>query len=426
MDSAMFPFSVASMQYLHIWYNTNMKILQAYKFELMPNGEQRRNMSRFAGTCRFVYNRTLALQQESQKAGNGYIRYEEMAKCLPLWKRDTDTAWLKEPPSQALQQTLMDLNKGFQKFFKKQAGYPKFKKKGQRDSFRFPDAKQIKLEENNMRIFLPKLGWMRYRKSRGIEGSIRNATVSLRGGKWYVSVQTQREVNEPIHPSQSVLGIDLGITLLAALSTEKPILPINSLRQMEKKLAHLQQQLAKKKKGSHNAQKIKCKIQKCHVRIANVRNDYLHKTTTTLCKNHAVLVVENLQVKKMSQSAKGTIENPGRNVKAKSKLNKSILDQGWGEFVRQITYKQQWMGGYVVKVAPQYTSQRCSCCGHIAKENRISQVRFACVKCGHTENADINAAKNIEAAGRAVLACGEMAKAVSMKQEPSEAIQALA
>jgi len=403
-----------------------MERLQAYKFELMPNGEQRRNMRRFAGGCRFVYNRALALQQESQKAEGGYIRYEEMAKCLPLWKRDTDTAWLKEPPSQALQQTLMDLNRGFQKFFKKQAGYPKFKKKGQHDSFRFPDAKQIKLEENNMRIFLPKLGWMRYRKSRGIEGSIRNATVSLRGGKWYVSIQTQREVDEPVHPSQAITGIDVGISKFATLSTGEAIIPIHSLRQMEKKLARLQRQLAKKKKGSRNARKIKHRIQKCHIRIANVRNDYLHKTTTMLCKNHAVLVVEDLQVKKMSESAKGTIENPGRNVKAKTKLNKSILDQGWGEFVRQVTYKEQWMGGHIIKIAPQYTSQRCSCCGHTAKENRTTQARFCCIECGHTENADINAAKNVEAAGRAVLACGEMAKAVSMKQDPSEAIQALA
>ena len=402
-----------------------MKILQAYKFELMPNGEQRKNMRCFAGGCRFVYNRALALQQESQKAEGGYIRYEEMAKSLPLWKRDTNTAWLKEAPSQALQQTLMDLNKGFQKFFKKKAGDPKFKKKGQHDSFRFPDAKQIKLEENNQRVFLPKLGRIRYRKSRDIEGSIRNATVSLRGGKCYVSVQTQREVDEPTHPSQSIRGIDLGITLLAALSDGEDILPINSFRKMEKKLAHLQRQLAKKEKGSHNARKIKLKIQKCHIKIANVRNNYLHNKTTELCKNHAVFVVENLQVKKMSQSAKGTIENPGKNVKKKSTLNKYILDQGWGEFVRQITYKQRWMGGYVVKVAPYYTSQRCSCCTYTAKENRPTQDRFTCVKCGHTENAHTNAAKNIEAAGLAVLARGEMAKAVSMKQEPSEAIQAL-
>ena len=403
-----------------------MERLQAYKFELMPNGEQHKNMRRFAGGCRFVYNRALALQQESQKAEGGYIRYEEMAKCLPLWKRDTDTAWLKESPSQALQQTLMDLNKGFQKFFKKQAGYPKFKKKGQHDSFRFPDPKQLKLEENNKRVFLPKLGWKRYRKSRRIEGSIRNATVSLRGGKWYISIQTQREVEEPMHPTQAIVGIDVGISKLATLSTGEAIIPIHSLRRMEKKFARLQRQLAKKKKGSRNAQKIKHKIQNCHMRIANVRNDHLHKTTTTLCKNHAVLVVEDLQVKKMSQSAKGTIENPGRNVKAKAKLNKSILDQSWGEFVRQLTYKQQWMGGRVIKIAPQYTSLRCSNCGHTAKENRTTQARFACVKCGHTENADINAAKNIEAAGRAVLACGETAMAVSMKQKPSEAIQALA
>jgi len=400
--------------------------LQAYKFELMPNGEQRRNMHRFAGACRYVYNRALALQLESQKAGTGYIRYEEMAKCLPLWKRDTDTAWLKEPPSQALQQTLMDLNKGFQKLFKKQAGYPKFKKKGKSDSFRFPDPNQLKLEENNKRVFLPKLGWIRYRMSRGIEGAIRNATVSLRGGKWYVSIQTQREVDEPVHTSQTLVGIDVGISRFATLSTGEVIAPIHSLRQMEQKLAKLQRKLAKKKKGSRNARKIKQRIQKCHIRIANVRNDHLHKTTTMLCKNHAVLVVEDLQVKKMSESAKGTIENPGRNVKAKTKLNKSILDQGWSEFVRQVTYKEQWMGGRVIKIAPPYTSQRCSCCGHTAKENRATQARFCCKECGHTENADVNAAKNIEAAGRAVLACREMAKVVSMKQDPSEAIQALA
>lgn len=403
-----------------------MKILQAYKFELMPNGEQRRQMSRFAGSCRYVYNRALAVQQESHKAEAGYVRYADMAKSLPLWKRDPDTVWLKESPSQALQQTLMDLDKGFQKFFKKQSGYPKFKKKGQHDSFRFPDAKQIKLEEDNQRVFLPKLGWIRYRKSRSIEGSIRNATVSLRGEKWYISIQTQRDVGEPVHSSQSIVGIDVGISKFATLSTGDVIVPIHSLRQREEKLARLQRQLAKKKKGSKNAKKIKRKIQKCHMKIANIRNDHLHKTTTMLCKNHAVIVVEDLQVKKMSRSAKGTTECPGTNVKTKSELNKSILDQGWGEFVRQLTYKQKWKGGHVISIAPHYTSQRCHCCGHTAKENRTSQARFCCVKCGYRENADVNAAKNIEAAGRAVLACGEMAIAVSVNQEPSKAIQAFA
>lgn len=403
-----------------------MKRLQAYKFELMPNGEQRRQMSRFAGTCRYVYNRALAVQQESHKAEAGYVRYADMAKSLPLWKRNPDTVWLKESPSQALQQTLMDLDKGFQKFFKKQSGYPKFKKKGQHDSFRFPDAKKIKLEEDNQRVFLSKLGWIRYRKSRSIEGSIRNATVSLRGGKWYISIQTQRDVEEPVHPSQAIVGIDVGISKFATLSTGDVIVSIHSLRQREEKLARLQRQLAKKKKGSKNARKIKQKILKCHMKIANIRNDHLQKTTTMLCKNHAVIVVENLQVKKMSRSQKGTVENPGENVRFKANLNKSILDQGWGEFVRQLTYKQQWMGGLVISIAPQYTSQRCSCCGHTAKENRSSQASFCCIVCRHRENADINAAKNIEAAGRAVLACGEMAIAVSTKQEPSEAIQTLA
>jgi putative transposase len=167
--------------------------------------------------------------------------------------------------------------------------------------------------------------------------------------------------------------------------------------------------LSRKNRFSRNWQKQKRRIARLHWRIANVRKDALHKTTTAISKNHAMVVIEDLAVGSMSRSARGTAEEPGRNVRAKAGLNKSILDQGWGEFRRQLEYKQAWRGGDVIAVDPRHTSQTCSECGHVSSENRPSQARFACVACGHEANADLNAACNILAAGHAVIACGEKA-----------------
>ena len=180
--------------------------------------------------------------------------------------------------------------------------------------------------------------------------------------------------------------------------------------------------MARKQKFSKNWGKAKAKVQKLHSMIANVRRDFLHKTSTAISKNHALVCIEDLKVSKMSRSAKGSKEQPGRNVKAKSGLNRSILDQGWSEFRRQLEYKEGWLGGLVVAVPPQYTSQRCSCCGHVEAANRTSQEHFTCVACGFDANADFNAARNILAAGHAVIACGEPAQSGrSVKQEPTEA-----
>ncbi len=156
----------------------------------------------------------------------------------------------------------------------------------------------------------------------------------------------------------------------------------------------------------------------------NIRRDYLHKTSHEISQSHAIVVIEDLQVRNMSKSAAGTVETPGRHVRAKSGLNKSILDQGWFEFRRQLEYKQQWRGGCVIAVPPQNTSRTCPACGHVAKENRKTRAQFECVACGYSENADLNAARNILAAGHAVSACGEPVQSGrSMKQEPAEASQ---
>ncbi|EFH2634642.1 TPA: transposase [Escherichia coli] len=381
-----------------------MKRLQAFKFQLRPGGQQECEMRRFAGACRFVFNRALARQNENHEVGNKYIPYGKMASWLVEWKNATETQWLKDSPSQPLQQSLKDLERAYKNFFQNRAAFPRFKKRGQNDAFRYPQG--VKLDQENSRIFLPKLGWMRYRNSRQVTGVVKNVTVSQSSGKWYISIQTESEVSTPVHPSASMVGLDAGVAKLATLSDGTVFEPVNSLQKNQKKLARLQRQLSRKVKFSNNWQKQKCKIQRLHSRIANIRRDYLHKVTTTVSKNHAMIVIEDLKVSNMSKSAAGTVSQPGRNARAKSGLNRSILDQGWNEMRRQLEYKQLWRGGQVFAVPPAYTSQRCACCGHTAKENRLSQSKFRCQVCGYTANADVNGARNILAAGHAVLACG--------------------
>ncbi|EOC9367865.1 RNA-guided endonuclease InsQ/TnpB family protein [Enterobacter asburiae] len=402
-----------------------MQRLQAFKYELMPDGQQERKICRFAGSCRFVYNKALALQKERHEQGEKKLGYAGLCKMLTDWRNSAETAWLADAPVHPLQQTLKDLERAYSNFFDKRANFPRFRKKGLSDSFRYPDPKQIKLDQGNGRIFLPKLGWIRYRNSRQVTGEVKNVTVSQSCGKWYVSIQTECEVSAPVHPSTSMAGLDAGVAKLATLSDGTVFKPVNSFQKNQKKLALLQRQLSRKVKFSNNWQKQKRKIQRLHSRIANIRRDYLHKVTTTISKNHAMIVIEDLKVSNISKSAAGTVSQPGRNVRAKSGLNRSILDQGWYEMRRQLEYKQLWRGGQVLAVPPAYTSQRCACCGHTAKENRQSQSTFRCQACGYTANADVNGARNILAAGHAVLACGGMVQSGRpLKQEPTEVIQA--
>lgn len=393
-----------------------MEILQACKFQLRPKAGQENLMRRFAGCCRFVWNRALALEKDAYETNGKRLGYCELAGKLKDWKKEY--AFLSEAHSQILQQVLKDLDRAYRNFFAKRADFPRFKKKGGRDAFRYPQG--FKLDEKNDRIFLPKIGWVRYRNSRRIEGTPKNVTVSLSAGKWYVSIQTEREVPEPAHPSQSAVGIDLGVARFATFSDGSFVSSPHSFRRHEKKLAKLQRRLSRRTKFSANWRKLKAKIQRLHRKTANIRNDFLHKLTTTISKNHALVVLEDLNVQNMSRSASGTLETPGKNVRAKAGLNKSILDQGWYEFRRQLEYKLRWLGGQLRVVPPQYTSQTCSRCGCIDKQNRTTQARFHCLACGFESNADHNAALNILAAGLAVTACGAgKAQAPALKQEPA-------
>ena len=401
----------------------SMQRLQAFKYELMPNGETQRQLRRFAGSCRFVYNKALALQKDNHEAGEKHFSYVKMAAWLPLWKREEGQEWLKDSPSQALQHALKDLDKAYQNFFAKRAGFPRFKRKGSGDSFRYPDPKQIKLDQGNSRIFLPKLGWIRYRNSREVLGEVRNVTVSSKGGKWLVSIQTRREVELPATPATTTIGIDLGIARFATFSDGAYLAPLNSFKRKEAKLAKYQRRMAHKQKFSNNWKKAKAKVQKTHTQIANARRDFLHKATTMISQNHAVVFVEDLQVRNMSKSAAGTADNHGKNVAQKSGLNKAILDQGWGEFRRQLDYKTAWNGGILFAVPPHHTSQTCPCCGNVSKDNRQTQARFACIECGYENHADVVGAINVLERGHRLLACGDGAFSASMKQEPTEGVK---
>ena len=387
-----------------------MKRMQAYKFQLRPKANQTNLMLGFAGCCRFVWNKALALEKETYQAEGKRLGYYTLAEKLKDWKKEEETAFLSEAHSQILQQTLKDLDRAYKNFFSKRADFPRFKRKGAHNAFRYPQG--FKLDERNSRIYLPKIGWVRYRKSRMIEGTPKQITVSLSAGEWCVSIQTERETPEPVHPSKSSIGIDMGVVRFATLSDGSTIEPLNSFRKYEKKLAKLQRKQARCKKFSSNWQKIKSRIQRLHLHIANARKDFLHKASTMISKNHAVVVLEDLKVQNMSSSKAGG--------KRKSGLNKSILDQGWFEFRRQLTYKLAWLGGSLVAIPPQYTSQTCSRCGCVDKQNRQTQAKFKCTACGFEINADHNAALNILAAGLAVTACGAgKAHAPALNQEPA-------
>ena len=402
-----------------------MERLQAYRYQLIPSGEQQRQMRCFAGSCRFVFNKALALQKERHEQGEKKLGYAGLCKKLTDWRNGTETLWLKAAPTHPLQQALKDLERAYANFFAKRADFPRFKKKGGGDSFRYPDGKQIKLDQTNSRIFLPKLGWMRYRNSREVLGTLKNATVRVQNGKWFVSIQTEREVEAATATATGdAIGIDMGIVRFATFSDGKVVEPLNCFRRHEAALRKAQQAMSRKTKFSSNWKKAKALVQRIHARVANARNDFLHKLSTEISKNHAIICVEELQVGNMSRSAAGTNETPGTNVRAKSGLNKSILDQGWFEFRRQLDYKLAWNGGRLMAVPPQNTSRTCPACSYISTENRRTQAEFRCVECGFEENADVVGALNILRAGLARLACqaNEIAR---RQQEPTEALLVL-
>lgn len=387
---------------------------QGYRFRLKPCQADAALLRRFLGCSRFVWNEVLALNELRYERGEKRLGFTAMCEYLVYLKGEHP--FLREVHSQPLQQTLKDLATAYQRAFdpKLAARFPRFKKRARPQGIRFPQGFKI----DGSGIFLPKIGWIGFRKSRELEGTPKNVTVSCEGDHWYVTIQTEREVAQPVHASHSAVGIDLGVARFAALSDGTFVEGANAFKKYEKRLAFCQRRMARKRKFSANWRKAKAKVSRLQRRIANLRNNMLHQASTTISKNHAVVVMEDLGILNMTASAKGTVEQPGSNVRAKSGLNRRILDQGWGEFRRQLGYKLEWSGGVLLLVDPCNTSRTCAQCGHVSRENRQTQAAFRCVSCNHAANADTNAAINIlRRAGSARIACGDSPLGESTKQE---------
>jgi putative transposase len=361
-----------------------------------------------------VWNELLAQNELRYERGEKRLSYKAMCEYLVYLK--SEHPFLGEAHSQPLQQTLRDLDTAYRRALDLSlpARFPHFKKRHRPQGIRFPQGFAI----DGAGVYLPKVGWIGFRKSRAIEGVPKNVTVSFDGQDWYVTIQTEREIVEPVHASASAVGIDLGVVRFAALSDGTFVSGANAFKNQQKRLAFLQRRMSRKRKFSANWRKAKGKVSRLQRTIANIRNDMLHKASTTISKNHAVVALEDLRIPNMTASAGGTVGAPGHNVQAKRGLNRRILDQGWGEFRRQLDYKLAWSGGTLLLVDPRDTSRTCGQCGHVSRENRQTQATFRCLGCGYAANADTNAAINIlRRAGQARIACGDSPWGASAKRE---------
>jgi len=385
-----------------------MKVLKAYRYRVYPTPEQEALFRQTVGCCRFVYN--LCLEQrrlEGNRSDPRRLTAYDQIKELPALK--AEAPFLRAVPNHPLQQAVIDLDRAFKNFFEGRAAYPQFRKRGDRDSFRYPDPKQFKIEAS--RIFLPKAGWVEGVRHRPLEGVPKTATVSREADWWYVSVQCAVEIAEPRPNPGPAVGIDLGVATPLALSTGEAVMLPRTTERERRKLAALQQRVARRGKGSRNRQKARLAVARFQAKLTRRRKDAAHKATTRIAKNHGIIVVEDLTVRNMTASAAGTVEEPGRNVRAKAGLNRSMLDVAPYQIRQMLEYKATWYGSRVIAVNPAYTSQKCSKCGHVHTDNRVSQSVFLCRACTHAENADVNAAKNILRLGLATgghpgMACG--------------------
>lgn len=384
-----------------------MSSITAHRYQLRCKPSQERQLLRWAGQLRWVWNQALAEQQDRHARGEKYASYVDMARWLTAWRAAPATAWLSSGPVHPQQQVLRRLDDAYRRFFAKAGGHPRFKARGLEPGLRFPDAKQFSLDAANGRIRLPKLGWVRLRLSRPPGASeslvLRNVTLTCEGAgasrRWYASLQFQGPEVLASPDLAPTLGIDLGVAAFAATSQGDLVAPLGALKRQAQRLRRYQRSVSRKKKGSCNRKKAVQRLAALHARIARQRADWLHQLSTALVAQHPVIAIEDLRVAAMSASARGTADRPGRRVGQKAGLNRAMLDAAWAEFRRQLQYKTAACAGAVVAVNPAYSSRTCRCCGHESVHNRQTQAIFCCVACGHTEHADVHAARVILARG---------------------------
>jgi len=370
-----------------------MLVRQGFQYALRLKAHKQALLRRWVGCRRFVFNEALAHQRAELAAGRKRPGYTALCARLPALK--AQHPWLAEPPAQALQQALKDLCAGWDRKYTSRFGAPRLKKRGEGDTLRLPQ--DCKYDAAIGVVHLPKLGAVRLRHSRQALGELKNVTLRMERGRWVASLQTEREFEVLAPVTTAAVGLDFGAatTIMPSSDALAPIELPASIGRHERRMKRLQQAVSRKKRGSANRKKAVARLGAIHARIASMRRDFLHQRTTELVRGHALIAIEDLAVKSMTASASGTVEAPGKNVRAKAGLNRTILRNGWSMARGMLEYKAAWSGVMLVAVPPAYTSQACSACGFTDAGNRPSQARFVCLACGHAEHADRNAAKNI-------------------------------
>ena len=368
-----------------------MFVRQGFKYALRLRKRAEAALLRWAGCRRFVYNEALAHQRALVATGLQRPSYGALCARLPALK--SQYPWLAEPPAQALQQALKDLCEAWHRYEVMRFGAPRFAKRSDGSRLRLPQ--DCRYDAQAGVVAVPKLGEIRLRHSRTAEGTLKNVTLRQEGRRWFASLQTERVIADPLPVSLAAVGLDFGVASSIMPSAGEPIRLPQRIGRYERRVRRAQQSVSRKKKGGSNRRKAVARLVECYRRIAAIRQDVLHKATTKFVDAHGLIAIEDLAVRRMTASAAGSIATPGKGVRQKAGLNRAILRNGWSMARRMLEYKCNWRGSMVVAVSPAYTSQTCNVCEYVAAANRRTQALFSCIMCGHTENADRNAAKNI-------------------------------
>lgn len=373
-------------------------MFRGFRFKLCPTPSHEREMVQFNGACRLAYNlaweqRRDFWRQYKRKIGR-HISFPSQSKELTDLRREYD--WLAAVPRSCLERTLREVDRAFANFFAGRSGYPKPRRKGDGESVKF-DGAYIGVRKLNAKwgeVRLPKIGWVKFRRTRDVRGSLMSVAVTKDDLGWNVVLLCRIEENVAQRLPLAV-GIDRGVANTLALSTGEMLSLPNSLEGLDRRKRRAQRALARKRKGSNRRKKALQRVATLSARGARIRRDWHHKTALAVAKRFGCVCMEDLKVGSMTASAAGTLTAPGRSVRQKAGLNRAILNQGWYAFEAILAYKLEERGGSLVKVPAAYTSQTCSDCGVIDTKSRESQAVFWCRHCGFTAHADHNAALNI-------------------------------